>query len=41
LKSFSQLLKVLKYLPFVHPKVVLKRKDLTKEILNATDAAGK
>lgn len=31
---------LLQYAPFVHPKFLLKRKDLTMEILNAVDAEG-
>jgi hypothetical protein len=34
------LFQMLKYLPKVHPKFVLKRKDLTKEHLNALDSSG-
>ncbi len=37
-ESIAHLL--LQYAPFVHPKFLLKRKDLTKEILNKIDAEG-
>ena len=37
-ESITHLL--LQYAPFVHPKFVLKRKDLTKEIINALNANG-
>ena len=31
---------MLQFAPFVHPKFLLKRKDFTKDMLNALDANG-